>query len=46
MYDYEDAILDRQESEGEDCSHCPYKGEKCKNQCLEIKEVYNPFLFA
>ena len=46
MHDYEDIILDSQESEEENCTHCPYKGEKCKSQCLEIKEVYNPFLFT
>ena len=46
MYDWEDAILIRQESEVDECTICPHKCEKCKNQCMEITEVYNPFLFA
>lgn len=37
MRDYEDAILDAQESEADDCSICPYKGDKCRNQCEEVK---------
>lgn len=41
----EDAILDRQESEEDECKNCPYKGiDNCRNQCMEIIETYNPNL--
>lgn len=43
MEDWEDAILIRQESEAEECATCPYRGDKCRNQCMEIKSVYNPY---
>jgi hypothetical protein len=33
--DWEELILARQESEADDCTNCPYKGEKCRNQCTE-----------
>ena len=43
--DYEGAILDRQESYGDDCASCPYKGiNTCQNQCMETEEIYNPYL--
>lgn len=38
MMDIEEMILARQESEAEDCLYCPYKGDKCRSQCLEITE--------
>lgn len=44
MRDWEDAILDRQESESEDCLQCPYKGIMCRSQCMEICYIQNPYL--
>lgn len=46
MEDWEDAILIRQESEADKCATCPHKGEKCRNQCMEIKNIYNPYLIS
>ena len=43
MYDMEEMILERQESEFDECHNCPYKG-KCNNQCMEVEEHYNPNL--
>lgn len=37
--DYEEMILSYQEDETDDCRRCPH-GAECKNQCMEIKEVY------
>ena len=45
MYDYEWLILERQESEGDDCTHCPDKTD-CHNQCMQIEEHCNPCLFV
>ena len=43
--DYEELILAMAESEGDDCKSCPYAGiETCKNQCLEVVEIWNPNL--
>lgn len=44
MESWEDAILIRQVSEADECVTCPNKGIKCRNQCMEIKNVYNPYL--
>ena len=44
MEDWKDAILIRQELEADECATCPHKGEKCRNQCMRIKNVYNPYL--
>ena len=44
MFDMEEMILERQESMEDDCKNCPYKN-KCRNQCEEVTEVYNPNLF-
>lgn len=46
MRDYEDAILDRQESEADQCAGCPYKGRQCNNQCEETQVTYNPYILA
>lgn len=43
MNDYENAILEQQESVSEDCATCEYKCNCC-NQCMEITEIYNPNL--
>ena len=43
--DYEYAILARQEGGSDMCASCEYKGiDTCKNQCMEVEEVYNPNL--
>lgn len=46
--DYEDLILEKQESEEDDCSSCTYNpkrtGKMCNCQCEEIVEIYNPYL--
>lgn len=44
MRDYEDVILDFQESEIDECMNCPYKGTQCQNQCMEIIVQYNQVL--
>ena len=44
MFDYEEMILECQESEEDECKNCPYKKEKCKNQCMKIQTIYNPVL--
>ena len=43
MNDYENAILEQQESVSEDCATCEYKCNCC-SQCTEITEIYNPNL--
>ena len=43
--DYEYAILARQEGESDMCASCKFAGvNTCKNQCMEVEEVYNPIL--
>lgn len=44
MESWEDAILIRQESETDECAACPHNGEKCRNQCMGIENVYNPYI--
>ena len=44
MIDYEEMILEMQESEEDDCKTCPYKGTKCRNQCMCETKKYNPIL--
>lgn len=39
----EEKILMMQESMEDDCKGCPH-WENCNNQCMEIKEIYNPYL--
>lgn len=47
MYDYEHAILARQECEFDMCASCEFAGiNTCKNQCMEVKEVYNSNLLT
>ena len=43
MNDYENAILEQQESDSDDCATCEYKCNCC-SQCMEITEIYNPNL--
>lgn len=42
--DYEELILENQESENDECSTCQYKGSKCHNQCMRIEKHYNPYI--
>lgn len=44
MIDYEEMIYEKQESEDEECSTCPYKGKECRSQCMKDQLVYNPML--
>lgn len=47
MEDYEDMILARQEDQMDECINCIYAkegGRECRNQCMEIKDHYNPQL--
>lgn len=45
MFDMEEMILQMQDSEANECNSCEYaKAGKCKNQCMEIEEHYNPNL--
>ena len=44
MESYESAILEMQESEADDCADCPYKGNKCRSQCMSPGGITNPNL--
>ena len=47
MLSYEDAILDGQECESDQCRGCEFASvELCKNQCMEVEKVYNPNLIS
>lgn len=41
---YENAILNKQELETDECSGCKYKGNLCKNQYQGTTVIYNPNL--
>ena len=44
MDSYEELILASQEGEYDECATCPFKGvDTCKNQCMEVEEVHNPY---
>lgn len=43
-HSYEYAILDAQDSQSDECHDCEYKGSVCRNQCMELKTIYNPNL--
>lgn len=43
-HSYEDAILEAQDSQSDECHDCEYKGSACRNQCMELKTIYNPNL--
>lgn len=45
--DIEERILEAEDFENtsDDCHNCPYK-EKCFNQCMELKTIYNPVIMA
>ena len=40
----EDVALIDQEDETDECHDCEYKGDACRNQCMELKSIYNPNL--
>lgn len=47
MIDYEELILDMAEDDGgvaDDCTTCPYRGDKCRTQCEDVEEIYNPYI--
>lgn len=48
-YDYENAILTRQESEADDCAACVWLAD-CRQgaaaQCARIEEHYNPVILS
>lgn len=41
MESYEDAILEYQENNCDECRICEYK-RNCRSQCMETHEIYNP----
>lgn len=43
-HSYEDAILNTQDSQSDECHDCEFKGTACHNQCMELKPIYNPNL--
>lgn len=46
MIDYEGMILDMADIDNDidECVYCQYKGNKCKSQCEQVVEIYNPVL--
>ena len=46
--DYEYLILNNvdEDNTADECATCPYKGELCNSQCMEVVEVYNPYIIA
>lgn len=44
--DYEYLILNSadEENTADECVDCPYKGELCNSQCMEVTEIYNPYI--
>lgn len=42
-HSYEDAILEMQESEADDCAGCLCKAN-CRNQCEEVELHWNPVI--
>ena len=46
MVDYEYLILNNSDIDNatDDCKICPYKGQECNNQCMQVETVYNPIL--
>ena len=46
MIDYEYLILNNSDADNttDECVNCPYKGQECKNQCMQVEAVYNPIL--
>lgn len=46
VFDYEYLILNNcdEDNTTDECANCPYKGEACKSQCMEVREIYNPYI--
>lgn len=46
MIDYEYLILNNSDVDNttDECANCPYKGQECKSQCMQVEAVYNPIL--
>ena len=46
MIDYEYLILNNNDADNttDECRSCPYKGQKCNNQCMRVEAVYNPYI--
>ena len=44
--DYEYLILAdcEEDNTADECATCPYKGESCNSQCMDIIEIYNPYI--
>ena len=44
--DYEYLILNNvdEDNTADECATCPYKGELCNSQCMDIIEIYNPYI--
>lgn len=44
--DYEYLILNNADEDNttDECTSCPYKGKSCYNQCMEVTEIYNPYI--
>lgn len=28
----------------DECANCPYKEDLCNSQCMEVIEIYNPYI--
>ena len=46
MIDSEHLILNNSDENAttDECANCPYKGQECNNQCMQIETVYNPYI--
>lgn len=46
MFDYEYLILNNSDENAttDECISCPYKGQECNNQCMQVETVYNPYI--
>ena len=44
--DYEYLILNNSDEDNttDECKTCPYKGQQCNNQCMQVEAVYNPYI--
>ena len=44
--DYEYLILNNSDADNttDECKSCPYKGQQCNNQCMQVEAVYNPYI--
>lgn len=44
--DYEYLILANcdEDNTTDECTNCQYKGNLCNSQCMEVTEIYNPYI--